>query len=284
MGWSDHRAFRSWLLEQRYATATVDVYVRYAVRCHELLAGDPTLKPMRRAGVDEIETFLATLPATAPSWNLARKALSAYFRYAGRRPNPADEVRSIPEPHRLPRPLSADGHARFVDATRELGGVHEVVGLLLATTACRFTELQRARWTQFDLGPGDALWRISGKGSGRRGPKPRLVPIHSAVAPVLRKWRAAVAPADWLFPGGSRDGHVSPTALRATFREICDVAGLDDVVPHMLRHTVATLTLEARRDLREVQELLGHASMSSTQGYTQVLPSRLREAVEALPV
>lgn len=284
MRWSERWGFRVWLLEQRYAPETVDIYLSYATRCHELLATAQPVRSrsLRRARPDDLRTFLASLPPTAPSWNQARKALSAYYRYIGRRPSPVEDIPSVPEPRRLPRPLSAEGHVQFLGAAQALGGVHRIVGLLFATTGVRFAGLQRARWAQFELDGAAPWWQIQGKGSGRHGSTPYQVPLHSAVTPALVAWRAVTGP-EWVLPGGARAGHISEPMLRRRFAEICELAGIDGVTPHVLRHTVATAALEQCGDLRAVQELLGHANISSTQLYTAVLPSRLREVVEQLP-
>jgi integrase len=279
---ADRQAFRAWLLEQRYAPATITVYVGYAGRCGELLAaqGRP---PLRRAGPDDVRAFLAALPATASSWNQARKALIAYYRSIGRRGHPVEGIDHVPEPRRLPRPLSTDGHARFLGAARVLGGRHQLVGLMFATTACRFSSLQRARWIELELDGDAPYWHMTTKGADRRGPNQLHVPLHSAVVPLLGAWRRSCGSPLWVLPGGARAGHMGERALRTTFREICDLAGLENVVPHQLRHTVATTVLEQCGDLRAVQELLGHANLATTQIYTKVRPSRLRAVVEALP-
>jgi site-specific recombinase XerD len=67
-------------------------------------------------------------------------------------------------------------------------------------------------------------------------------------------------------------------------REIAAAAGVEDATPHRWRHTVATMALAETRDLRGVQEYLGHASLQSTQVYTGVVAARLQEIVESLPV
>lgn len=281
VGWTDRHPFRVWLLEQHYSPKSIKVYFSHVRRAHQLLASQGV--SLRRAHTADLRLYVDTLRPTAASWNQARKSLDAYYRFAGRRPAPSDDLPRLPEPERLPRPLTAEGHRRFLAATRQLGGRHLVVGMLFATTGARFSGVQRARWAQFELEGAAPVWRIEGKGAGRRGPKEYVVPLHSTVTPILVAWRRVRPSPDWVFPGGSREGHISEPMLRGVFRDICAQAGLPGVVPHQLRHTVATAALEGTGDLRAVGELLGHANMATTQRYTKVMPNRLRGMVEDLP-
>lgn len=278
--WADRHGFRLWLAEERYARKTVEVYMGYVSRAVRHFEGGGTLG---RATPEQLRGFMTTLPRSAASWNQARKALRAYYRYRGRRPNPIEEIPFVPEPHRLPRALSDEGHERFLAAARALGGVHEVIGLVFATTGCRFSELRRARWPEFELRGEAPWWRITGKGAARRGPRIRQVPLHPLVAPVVVAWEHRGGSPEWVLPGQTPDVHASEAWLRDRFREITVLAGLDGTTPHQLRHTVATVALEQGADLRQVQELLGHANLSTVQIYTEVRPSRLRDLVEALP-
>lgn len=281
MNWSGQREFTRWMIEHRYAPKSIEAYVSHARRCHTLLAADG--QTLRRARTSDIRRYMSTLTVSAASWNQARKALKAYYRSISRRPNPVDDIEAVPEPDRLPRPLSEEGHERFLAATHALGGVHRVIGLLFATTGVRFSGLQHARWGQFELRGDAPLWRIEGKGSGRRGPKSYQVPLHGEVVPVIVAWRLQCSSPEWVLPGGTRAGHISERMMRGAFADICQLAGLPGVVPHQLRHTVATAALERSDNLRAVQELLGHADITSTQRYTKVMPSRLRSLVEQLP-
>lgn len=275
----DLRVFRAWLRDEQYSPRTERTYLVYVRRAYAATGGR-----LRGATVHELVEWVATLPPTATSKNQARKALAAFYRSIGRRPNPALELPIARPPRRLPRPLGERAHARFRAAARELGGMHEVVALLFATTGCRFTELRCARWADLELDESSSWWRIEGKGARRSGPRERIVPLHPAVVPVLAAWRAARHGTGWVFPSPADPLRpVSEAMLRREFAVICELAGLDGVVPHQLRHTVATMALEQSLDLRGVQELLGHASVATTQIYTRVLPSRLRDLVDALP-
>ena len=119
-----------------------------------------------------------------------------------------------------------------------------------------------------------------------KGGRQRVLPLHPGLVPLLLAYRATRAPRDdpALFVGvlGKR---LSPTILAATFRRYARAAGVDTrkrVTPHTLRHVFATELLSAGANLRQIQELLGHKHLDSTQRYTHVSAYQLRGAVKHL--
>lgn len=279
------RGFERWLIQRRYADKTVAYYLRHAARCAAVLSTDLGVS-LDDATVDDLEHYWSALTSkvSASNCNQARAALIAYYRYRGRRHGePADELSSLPERDRLPRALDDGEFVALINASIELGGDHELAGLTYALTGCRFTELRLARWAAFDLGGGSPAWRVIGKGSGRKGPKERVVPLRADLVAVLRTRRAA-SQSDYLFPSPQTpDRPMSEPSLRKIVADITEQAGCPGVTPHRLRHTVATIALRESLDLRGVQDLLGHSNITTTQLYTKVLPDRLRSLVETLP-
>ena len=132
-----------------------------------------------------------------------------------------------------------------------------------------------------DLDRDRDLVRVLGKGRKERSvpfgrPARRALDAWLTSGPARRCWPTGPAPALFL---GARGGRIDQRAVRTmVHRRIADVPGAPDIGPHGLRHTAATHLLEGGADLRSVQELLGHASLATTQLYTHVTTDRLRAA------
>lgn len=179
---------------------------------------------------------------------------------------------------KLPRPLSVEGAAEVIEdmgAAREgwIGARDLAVATLLYACGLRISEALGLRGADFPL---PEVVRIKGKGG-----KERLVPV----LPVARQAVAAyVAQCPWeverdgpLFRG-ARGGALNPRLIARAMEEARARLGLPaTATPHALRHSFATHLLAAGGDLRSIQELLGHASLSTTQAYTAVDAARLME-------
>lgn len=115
-----------------------------------------------------------------------------------------------------------------------------------------------------------------------KGAKERVVPIGAPALRALGRWlehRAELAaPGERSLFVGARGGPLDPRTIRAALHRLTARAGVRDVAPHALRHSAATHVLDGGADLRSVQELLGHSSLSTTQRYTHVTQERLRAA------
>lgn len=135
-----------------------------------------------------------------------------------------------------------------------------------------------------DVDRHERVLRVRGKGD-----RERTVPFGAPAARALDSWwtarsdLAADRSADALFLG-NRGGRIDPRAVRAIVHRLTRQAGVTELAPHGLRHSAATHVLEGGADLRSVQELLGHASLATTQRYTHVSVERLRASyVQAHP-
>jgi len=185
----------------------------------------------------------------------------------------------------LPPVLRQDEAAELIAAAARLADDGSPVGLrdtamleLLYATGVRVGELVAVDLD--DVDPGRHLVRVFGKGR-----KERTVPFGVPAARALDAWlthgrprllTVEAGPALFL---GARGGRIDQRAVRTlVHRRIVDVPGAPDIGPHGLRHTAATHLLEGGADLRSVQELLGHASLATTQLYTHVSTDRLRRA------
>ncbi|PPK63985.1 tyrosine recombinase XerC [Actinokineospora auranticolor] len=220
---------------------------------------------------------------------LARRAAGArgFTAWAQRRGHLGVDVGArlvAPRRHRvLPSVLRQDQAGAVMSAAaggaRELDPValrdHAIVELLYAT-GVRVSELCGLDVDDVDLR--SRLVRVLGKG-GRERTVPFGVPAHDAVVQWLDQGRPSLVGADSppALLLGIRGGRLHATAVRRIVHDVvAAVPGAPDLGPHGLRHSAATHLLEGGADLRSVQELLGHATLSTTQLYTHVTVERLK--------
>ncbi|QJC21553.1 tyrosine recombinase XerC [Arcanobacterium buesumense] len=145
---------------------------------------------------------------------------------------------------------------------------------LLYATAIRVSELTGANIT--DISPSNTI-RVLGKGN-----KERIVPFGRPARRALMAWldvRATVVkPGEQALFVGALGKRIDPRVVRSSLSKLTAIAQLPDITPHDLRHSAATHLLDGGSDLRTVQEILGHASIGTTQRYTHVSAERLRAA------
>lgn len=191
--------------------------------------------------------------------------------------NPAADVRAPKAQKRLPKALDVDRMARVLtvgeaapdDAhARALEARDLAIMELLYSSGLRLAELVGLDVLDLDLR--DRTVRVLGKGS-----KTRVVPVGSHAVQALQAWlreRAGVAAADEQAVFVGRNGRrLGPRAVQKRVADWARKRGLDvNVHPHLFRHSFATHLLESSQDLRGVQELLGHANISTTQVYTHL--------------
>jgi integrase/recombinase XerD len=203
--------------------------------------------------------------------------------------DPARSIRPPKPPRRLPKALNLEQVQAMlaVPATDTQVGLRDAALLeLLYGTGVRISEAVAldvddvARLIRVEDGEAAPGLRVLGKGS-----KERIVPIGSyaraALAAYLVRGRPALAGAGRGIPAlflNTRGGRLSRQSAWAVLRSVAEKAGItSDVSPHTLRHSYATHLLDGGADIRVVQELLGHASVTTTQIYTLVTIEHLRE-------
>ena len=130
---------------------------------------------------------------------------------------------------------------------------------------------------------GERFVMVRGKG-GRERVVPltdKAIAAHNAYANALAEAGGAATASNWLFPSRSKQGYLTRQRFTQELKDLARDAGLDPkgVSPHVLRHAFASHLLERGADLKSVQQLLGHADISTTQIYTHVLEERLRTLV-----
>ncbi len=195
--------------------------------------------------------------------------------------NPAQDIRAPRTPHKLPHSLDVDRIHSLLDAKAEnwLGQRDLAIMELMYSCGLRLAELVGLDLQHIDLQLGEA--RVLGKGR-----KTRIVPIGRKAQQVLHKWLKERAihcedsePALFINRSGTR---LSPRSVQQRLRRRALEQGLDcRLHPHALRHSFATHILESSGDLRAVQELLGHANLSTTQVYTHLDFQHLAQVYDA---
>ncbi len=210
--------------------------------------------------------------------------LRGFCRFAAKEHGLADPFKawspSLKRPKRLPRAVSCDEIRSLVSPTNRSRhtDVETVFAILLiSVTGIRVSELCAIRTT--DVSPDGASIHIAGKGA-----RDRIVYVSDDdLRCNLRERRSARIAQEGEKARlllNSRGTGLQPQALRRRLRNLCARANLPRIVtPHMLRHTAATLLIESGTDIRFVQRLLGHASIATTEIYTQVNDRSLRRAV-----
>jgi integrase/recombinase XerC len=255
-------------------------------RALAVLARDADLA---RLGPAELRRFLATLHGRGLAGRSLARALSswrAFYRHLQDRDpalgeNPCAGLKAPKSLRKLPSALSPDEAVRLV--TIEGGdplSVRDRALLELAySSGLRLAELAGLDLDRVDLPSGEV--RVWGKGS-----KERVVPVGAAAREAIRAWlpvRAEFAKADpkALFLGRS-GARITPRAIQRRLAQWAIKQGLArHVHPHMLRHSFASHVLQSSGDLRAVQEMLGHASIASTQVYTHLDFQYLAKAYDA---
>ena len=239
-------------------------------------------------GPDVIRHWLRTLDGTVERTSIARKlaAVRGLFRFladTGRLP--ADPTLGIATPRtrrRLPAHLTLDDVDRLLATPRgdTLLGLRDRAFLeVLYSSGLRVSELVGLDWEHVDENTG--LLRVLGKGR-----KERVVPVGRPALRALAAYRARCAAAGLAAARGPvflnrRGGRLTSRSVgRSMERHVLASGTSTKATPHALRHTFATHLLGAGADLRAIQELLGHASLSTTQRYTHVDLRRLMEAYD----
>ena len=271
-------AYLAELAEQRRLSPhTVSNYRRDLARLLNL-AGEI---PLAELQVHHIRRFAAQLHGQGLSGRSLARLLSAwrgFFNWLGRgdvvRANPCEGVRSPKSPKHLPNALSVDETARLLQPSDDGDAVLLTRDMamfeLFYSSGLRLAELAALDCAALDSALNEGEVRVLGKRN-----KARLVPVGRKAREALAAWAAlrdslAGAEEPALFVS-RRGGRISHRMIQLRLAQLALQLGLPrHVHPHMLRHSFASHVLQSSGDLRAVQEMLGHASIASTQVYTHL--------------
>lgn len=260
--------------QRRAAALTLDSYRRDLIRLQACVAG----RPLAQITSHDIRRYVGRLHAQGLGGRSLARVLSAwrgYFRWRVRHRdlalNPVEGVRAPRSARTLPRVLSPEQAQVMLDSAPEdvLETRDRAMFELFYSSGLRLSEL-----AGLELGGGLDLAEGVVTVMGKRA-RQRTVPVGTAAVQALQawlalrpRWDAAAGTPLFVTRTGTR---MSPGAIRSRLARWADLRGLGvHVHPHMLRHSFASHVLQSSGDLRAVQELLGHASIRSTQIYTHL--------------
>ncbi len=292
-------AVAAWLrhlaLERRLSWRTIEAYGRDVRQFFSFLetrfGAPPGIGDFTDCAPGDLRAFLAHRRGKAITSRSLQRALSALkslarhiARETGQTAAALGAIRAPKAGRRLPRPLSPpDARAMTTTALRE-GEAREpwilardaAVLALCYGAGLRISEALSIRRADAPVGETDAV-TIVGKG-GKTRSAPIIPPVRTAVENYLSLCPYALKPAGPLFVG-AKGGPLSPRIVQLAMERMRGALGLPDTAtPHALRHSFATHLLARGGDLRTIQDLLGHASLSTTQVYTGVDSARLLAA------
>lgn len=261
------------LNEKRYSPLTAENYARDLRYLFEL-TGDT---PLANLQSHHIRRFIGQLHSRGLSGRSLARMLSAwrgFFQYLirthGLLVNPCIGLRAPKTPKALPANLSPDEAVHLVEMVAEtpLDVRDKAMFELLYSSGLRLAEM--VNLDPIDLDFADASVRVTGKGN-----KTRIVPLGNHAIAALQHWlelRASIAkPEEAAVFVGKNGKRIAPRTVQHQLRQWGIKQGIaSNVHPHLLRHSFATHVLQSSGDLRAVQEMLGHASISSTQIYTHL--------------
>ena len=262
--------------QRQLAPVSISNYARSLARLLELIG------PARLDSLDsaQVRRSIARLHSKGLSARALANMLSAWrglyhwlVRQKGFASNPCQGVRAAKSPRTLPKALSVEAAQRLMEAAPE-GAVEllrdHAMFELMYSSGLRRAELLSLDWGDGRLDLSEGLVTVTGKGS-----KTRTIPVGARARDALAAWLAVRAqlaePGEKALFVGARGRRISASTLAVRLDLWAQARGAEGHVhPHMLRHSFASHVLQSSQDLRAVQEMLGHSSISTTQIYTHL--------------
>jgi integrase/recombinase XerC len=261
----------------------------YARAIEQLFASNPHVD-LDKIGPQQLRRTVAQLHARGLSGRTIAYLISGWrgffnwlVRHRGFSRNPCVGLRAPKSPKALPKALSPDAMARLLEGPASAPGQWRDRAMfeLFYSSGLRLAEL-----VSLDLAEADVILRHAEVTVTGKGAKTRTVPVGSKARAAIQAWlerRAAIArPQEQALFVGARGRRISASSVRYALSRWALRQGLPQHVhPHMLRHSFASHVLQSSGDLRAVQEMLGHSSISTTQVYTHLDFQHLSKAYDA---
>jgi integrase/recombinase XerC len=277
--------------EKRLSPRTIENYRRDLHDLATFAASSDDVRratPIDRLGSNDIRRFLAAIHSKGMSPKAISRLLSGwrgYFRYALKQGvgsiNPCDGVRAPKAEKRLPRTLSPDEAVRLVtfDDDTPTGIRDRAAFEMLYSCGLRIAELVGLNLDSIDYASREV--RVLGKGN-----KTRIIPVGEPAIAAVKQWLdvrpTPKNPSDLALFLGTQGKRIAASVLQSRIKRWAKIQGLDvNVHPHMLRHSFASHVLQSSGNLRAVQEMMGHASIASTQVYTHLDFQHLAKVYDA---
>jgi integrase/recombinase XerC len=256
----------------------------------EALVGMLGATPLEKATLHQVRHAVAQLHSRGEAPRTLARRLSAWrtffawlVRFHGMPANPASGIRAPKIARQLPKALSPDAMTHLLDRTPAdpMETRDRAMFELLYSSGLRLSELCSLSVDDASGMLRDAEITVQGKGG-----KTRTVPVGRRALDALREWsgmRSTIAPPQEqaLFVG-ARGGRIDPSVVQSRLKRWAVASGVGaNVHPHVLRHSFATHVLQSSGDLRAVQDMLGHASISTTQIYTHLDFQHLAKVYDA---
>ncbi len=264
--------------ERGAAVNTLDAYRRDLDDCSEFLSR--TGSGMELAAIDDLRAWLTHQAEMGMAPRTQARRLSCIRQFYGflfaeglRRDDPTGTLDSPRLGRPLPKYLSEAEVESLLTAARDLEGDAESTLALAFLELLYATGLRVSELVELPLGAvarDPQMLVVRGKGG-----KERMVPLSDPARFALKAWRAirpAVPPSRFLFPSKGATGHFTRSGFARLLARLAVKAGLDGtrVSPHVLRHSFASHLLAHGADLRSVQQMLGHADITTTEIYTHI--------------
>ncbi|GHU14844.1 tyrosine recombinase XerD [Alphaproteobacteria bacterium] len=234
---------------------------------------------------DDIVLYLSELnEKNLKTSSIKRKlsALNQFFNFLCREElmekNPMEFIVQPKHTRPLPKIVSEEIMLKLRNATNLMGKQEklraDLILYLLYGSGLRVSELISVKRNALVE---SKFLRILGKGN-----KERIVPIASAVIPLMKEWIAVCPESIWMFPSVSSTKHITRQRMFQILKTIAALSGVDTtkISPHVLRHAFATHILDNGADLLSVKKMLGHKDIATTEIYTHVSKKKMREVIE----